>query len=200
MPHPKRLGRKAGQRHGMKARRQRPGRVDERHDAPLPAACPGCGGTLRSERDRLKCHNERLKHQLDAARRAGFRQPAPFAKDRPQDQGAAGSPQGGAPRLLDQFAHLAGLVAARLSMTTTSPGRRCRSKCRRTHATKAHPVHRTPRRAQRQPAVHAHGADEGQVVPPSSWGPARDLRVRPAHREIRARFTHKDQATAGLFG
>jgi transposase len=33
-----------------------------------------------SERDRLRQHNERLKHQLDAARRAGFRQAAPFAK------------------------------------------------------------------------------------------------------------------------
>ena len=42
---------------------------------------------LARERDRLKRHNERLKRQLDAARRAGFRQAAPFAKDRPQGRG-----------------------------------------------------------------------------------------------------------------
>ena len=39
------------------------------------------------ERDRLKRQNERLKRHLDAARRAGFRQAAPFAKDRPQGRG-----------------------------------------------------------------------------------------------------------------
>ena len=42
---------------------------------------------VERERDRLKRHNERLKRQLDAARRAGFRQAAPFAKDRPQGRG-----------------------------------------------------------------------------------------------------------------
>lgn len=35
------------------------------------------------ERDQLKHQNERLKQQLDAARRAGFRQAAPFSKNRP---------------------------------------------------------------------------------------------------------------------
>lgn len=39
------------------------------------------------ERDRLQRQNERLKQQLDAARRAGFRQAAPFAKDRQQGHG-----------------------------------------------------------------------------------------------------------------
>ena len=39
------------------------------------------------DRDRLKRQNEHLKQQLDAARRAGFRQAAPFAKDRPQGRG-----------------------------------------------------------------------------------------------------------------
>lgn len=39
------------------------------------------------ERDRVKRQNERLKQQLDAARRAGFRQAAPFRKDRPQGHG-----------------------------------------------------------------------------------------------------------------
>jgi transposase len=39
------------------------------------------------ERDRLKRRNERLKDQLDAARRAGFRQAAPFAKPHRQGTG-----------------------------------------------------------------------------------------------------------------
>jgi transposase len=42
---------------------------------------------VERERDRLKRRNEHLKQQLDAARRAGFRQAAPFAKDRPQGRG-----------------------------------------------------------------------------------------------------------------
>ena len=42
------------------------------------------------DRDRWKRRSERLKQQLDAARRAGFRQAAPFAKERPQ--GRAGRP------------------------------------------------------------------------------------------------------------
>lgn len=58
------------------------------------------------ERDRLKRQNDRLKQQLDAARRAGFRQAAPFAKDRPQGcggrpgrrAGAAYGRRGGRPR------------------------------------------------------------------------------------------------------
>ena len=39
------------------------------------------------ERDRLKRRNEQLKDQLDAARRAGFRQAAPFAKPHRQGTG-----------------------------------------------------------------------------------------------------------------
>lgn len=39
------------------------------------------------ERDRLKRRNERLEDQLDAARRAGFRQAAPFAKPHRQGTG-----------------------------------------------------------------------------------------------------------------
>lgn len=42
---------------------------------------------IERERDRLKRQNDRLKQQLDAARRAGFRQAAPFAKDRSQGRG-----------------------------------------------------------------------------------------------------------------
>ncbi len=41
----------------------------------------------KRQRDRLKQQNERLQQQLAAARRAGFRQAAPFAKDRPQGRG-----------------------------------------------------------------------------------------------------------------
>ena len=39
------------------------------------------------DRDRWKRRSERLKKQLDEARRAGRRQAAPFAKDRPQGRG-----------------------------------------------------------------------------------------------------------------
>ena len=41
----------------------------------------------KRERDRLKRQNERLTQLLGAARRAGFRQAAPFAKDRPPGRG-----------------------------------------------------------------------------------------------------------------
>jgi transposase len=51
---------------------------------------------LERERDRLKRQNERLKQQLDAARRAGFRQAAPFAKDRPQGRGGRPGRRAGA--------------------------------------------------------------------------------------------------------
>jgi len=39
------------------------------------------------DRDRWKRRSEDLKKQLDEARRAGKRQAAPFAKDRPQGSG-----------------------------------------------------------------------------------------------------------------
>ena len=42
---------------------------------------------LQRQVDRLKQQVERLKRQLDEARRAGRRQAAPFAKDRPQGRG-----------------------------------------------------------------------------------------------------------------
>ena len=42
---------------------------------------------LRKERDRWKQRSEHLQGQLDAARRAGCRQAAPFAKNRPQGRG-----------------------------------------------------------------------------------------------------------------
>lgn len=41
--HPRRPGRKAGRAYGQPARRRVPRRIDETHDAPLPARCPGCG-------------------------------------------------------------------------------------------------------------------------------------------------------------
>ena len=47
---PKRPGRRAGAAYGVPARRARPVRIDERHAAPLPPACPDCGGRLRRTR------------------------------------------------------------------------------------------------------------------------------------------------------
>lgn len=43
---PARAGRKPGRAYGRKAHRPRPTHVDEYYDAPLPAACPACGGAL----------------------------------------------------------------------------------------------------------------------------------------------------------
>jgi len=42
---------------------------------------------LQRQHERLQRQHERLTQQLAAARRAGFRQAAPFAKDRPQGEG-----------------------------------------------------------------------------------------------------------------
>lgn len=39
---------------------------------------------LRRENERLRRENDRLRHELDAARRAGFRQAAPFSKGEPR--------------------------------------------------------------------------------------------------------------------
>ena len=46
-PTPRRPGRRAGRRHGRHAHRRVPSRVDETRTAPLPAACPQCGGAVR---------------------------------------------------------------------------------------------------------------------------------------------------------
>jgi transposase len=43
---PKKPGRKPGAAYGTKAHRPPPDRIDETHDAPLPDACPDCGGPL----------------------------------------------------------------------------------------------------------------------------------------------------------
>src|SRR5262249_42100444 len=45
---PKKPGRKAGKAYGTKAHRQPPplDQLDETHEAPLPDACPDCGGPL----------------------------------------------------------------------------------------------------------------------------------------------------------
>jgi transposase len=46
---PKKPGRKRGRRHGRHAHRSVPPQIDETYDAPLPAACPQCGGAHLSE-------------------------------------------------------------------------------------------------------------------------------------------------------
>ena len=43
-------GRRAGRRYGRRARRPIPARVDATYEAPLPAACPGCGGVVALQR------------------------------------------------------------------------------------------------------------------------------------------------------
>lgn len=48
--HPERPGRKAGAAYGRKAHRPVPRHIDHTHQAPLPAQCPDCGGSLRRQR------------------------------------------------------------------------------------------------------------------------------------------------------
>ena len=82
-------------------------------------------------------------------------------------------------------------------------GRSWRTRCRRTQADEPRCRHGAPRRGERHPAVR-HGPDQAQVVAPvararlDQFLPARQPRVRPAHRHIRARFVEKDQAL-GLY-
>jgi transposase len=45
-PDPKKPGRKSGKHYGSKAHRPPPERIDEVHEAPLPDACPDCGGKI----------------------------------------------------------------------------------------------------------------------------------------------------------
>lgn len=45
--HPEKPGRKAGRQHGQHAHRAAPQHIDEVLEAPLPDACPDCGGHLR---------------------------------------------------------------------------------------------------------------------------------------------------------
>jgi transposase len=45
-PAPKKPGRKPGKDYGTKAHRQPPEQIDETYEAPLPDACPDCGGTI----------------------------------------------------------------------------------------------------------------------------------------------------------
>jgi transposase len=46
-PEPKKPGRKAGKDYGTKAHRLPPEQIDEVHEAPLPVACPDCGGDVK---------------------------------------------------------------------------------------------------------------------------------------------------------
>jgi transposase len=48
--HPERPGRKPGAAYGRRAHRRPPSRVDVRYDAPVPTACPDCGGRVRQRR------------------------------------------------------------------------------------------------------------------------------------------------------
>ena len=45
-PAPKKPGRKPGKDYGTKAHRQPPEQIDETYEAPLPDACPDCGGLI----------------------------------------------------------------------------------------------------------------------------------------------------------
>ena len=49
-PTPWRAGRRVGRRHGRHAHRPVPPAIDETYPAPLPAACPHCGGAVDKKR------------------------------------------------------------------------------------------------------------------------------------------------------
>jgi len=66
-PEPKKPGRKPGNDYGTKAHRQPPEQVDETYEAPLPDACPDCGGPL------LETHIDQ-QYQVEIPRRPIHRQ------------------------------------------------------------------------------------------------------------------------------
>jgi transposase len=65
--HPKKAGRKTGAKHGKHGHRSEPEHVDETYEAPLPDACPDCGGDVR------ETHTE-SQYQEEIPRRAIVRQ------------------------------------------------------------------------------------------------------------------------------
>ena len=68
-PHPKRPGRKPGDAHGRHGHRPPPAseQIDEVHDAPLPDACPCCGGSVRET-------GTAVQYQTDIPRKPVIRQ------------------------------------------------------------------------------------------------------------------------------
>jgi transposase len=66
-PAPKKPGRKPGKDYGPKAHRQPPEQIDETHEAPLPDACPDCGGPIK------ETHTDQ-QYQVEIPRRPIHRQ------------------------------------------------------------------------------------------------------------------------------
>ena len=64
---PKKPGRKPGDDYGVKSRRAIPPRIDEVHCAPLPDACPACGGT------RVRRTHTARQYQAEIPRRVIYR-------------------------------------------------------------------------------------------------------------------------------
>jgi transposase len=66
-PQPKKPGRKPGKDYGTKAHRQPPDQIDQTYEAPLPDACPDCGGPL------IETHIDH-QYQVEIPRRPIHRQ------------------------------------------------------------------------------------------------------------------------------
>lgn len=86
-PEPKKPGRKSGDEHGPHAHRAAPPpeSIDETHEAPLPCACPDCGGR-RFDDERVV-----VQYQTDIPRRPIHRQ---FNIHRARCRGCGGAVQG----------------------------------------------------------------------------------------------------------
>jgi transposase len=63
-PVPKKPGRKAGEDYGIKAHRQPPEQIDEILEAPLPDACPDCGGPIEESEIQQQYQTEIIRKAL----------------------------------------------------------------------------------------------------------------------------------------
>src|SRR3989442_957779 len=106
----------------------------------------------------------------------------------------------GAPRLLITSRTIPALCAFRLSGGPTTPWPEARGEALANPGGELVGVQRVPLRAERDPALQAHRADQRQVVSPVHRPrfhvllAAHHPGVRSAHRDVRSRFIEEDQA------
>jgi hypothetical protein len=107
----------------------------------------------------------------------------------------------GRARLLDQGADASRLVRGQIVEHDDVSATEARHEPALDPLDKPSGGHRAPGGAHRQPPIHAHGADQRQVIAPVSRARLNQHtapghpRVRAPHRQIGARFVEKHQAT-----